>query len=102
MLELRAKFALRVQEEMRLACIRAMRSDGGVDGGGSPAAELDEAFDRADAGDPGADGLVLPAEDDDDEEPSGGGAALSSAGRSQVIAPVRGAVSVGFARGGAP
>jgi|GEM_PF-2664181 hypothetical protein len=101
-LELRAKFALRVQEEMRLACIRAMRSDGGEDGGGSPAAELDEAFDGSDAGDPGADDLVLPSEDDDDEEPSGGGAAMSSACRSEVIAPVRGAVSVGFARGGAP
>src|SRR5690606_32982130 len=79
MLELRAKFALRVQEEMRLACIRAMRSGSGEVGGGSPAPELDEAFDGSDADDPGADGSALPAEDDDDEEPSGGGAAMSSA-----------------------
>lgn len=102
MLELRAKFALRVQEEMRLACIRAVHSGGGEDGGDAPAAELNEAFDGSDADDTVADGPALRAEDDDDAEPAGGGAAVSSACWSQGGAFVRGAVSVGFARGGAP
>ena len=100
MLELRARFARRVQEEVHDACIRAVGSGGGADGESAPADELDEPGEGAGQDEVVDDDVMDAAAEDDDEEPFGGGrAGTGSARRDQGTEPECRPVSVGFARG---
>ena len=93
MLELRAKFALAVQQEVRAACLRAIRDDGGASGA-SAAANDEEEVDSDETDDD-------PAQDGDDDEP-GDGAGASTGRIRPSTAFERRPIVVGFARGGAP
>jgi len=94
MLALRAKFALRVQQEVRAACLRAIRDDGGTSG--ASAAVDNEVVDSDDT-------EVDPAADGDGDEPGDGRSAfVGHRARSSAPAFERRPIVVGFARGGAP
>jgi hypothetical protein len=93
MLALRAKFALRVQQEVRTACLRAIRDDRGTSGA---SAAMDDG--EADSDETEVD----PTVDGDDDETEDGRSALAGRTRSSAPAFDQRPIVVGFARGGVP
>src|SRR5690606_22723053 len=93
MLALRAKFARRVQQEVRAACLRAIRDDGEAPAASAAADDEEVDSDETD---------VDPAADGDDAAPADRASALT--GRTRPSAPPfeRRPIVVGFARGGVP
>jgi hypothetical protein len=89
MLELRARFASAVQQEVGRACVRAIGDDGGASAAPT----------GSDAGDVEHDDA-----DDDDDVPgsSARDGRLKRRGHSQRLSFERRPIAVGFARGGAP
>jgi hypothetical protein len=99
MLQLRAKFACRVQAEVRAACLRAI---GAIeDGSGSVfAADIEPGDDEHDG-----DGSGALDEDDDEDDAASIALSRSRTRRSSAMAPNRvewRPITVGFARGGGP